>query len=330
MRTQKGKGGRILKKAKKTIEADRIRKECIECGNCTKNCDFLTKYSMDLKGFTNREDLRSSCFLCDKCYMVCPMGLSGRKLALEQRENNPRDTGKVEFMKNKYKFRNNSSERSETLLFLGCNYPGTYPKTCEKLIEICAERGIDYSVDCCKKPVVEQAGEATISNLTDLFKKKGTKKLICTCPNCYHLLKERLDIEVISVYQFLYEEGIGNRIKGTPSIYFPCSDRITKEIFTYAEKFLYGYKDTYKSVNCCGLGGGAKAYEPDLVEGKKQELLRLWDGEIFTYCASCSGIFRKYGLKNIRNLASEILGVSEPPSDAYGLNIIKYKFKGRK
>lgn len=308
---------------------EKTRKKCIECNICTKNCDFLTKYKINLKDFTNREDIRLSCCLCDRCYQVCPMELSGKDIAIELRKLYPSDTRKLEFMKNRYKFRNNSNKESKMLLFLGCNYPGTYPKTCQKLIEICSDMGIDYSVDCCKKPVEEQGADADFAYLEDLFKKKKTDTLICTCPNCYHLLKEKLSIKVISVYEFLYINNIGKKIEGEIPIFFPCSDKINREIFEYIKYYIDAFRSPYDDVNCCGLGGGAMKHEMDLIDKKKEKLHGLWDGSIYTYCASCSGIFRKYGLKNIRNILSEILEVHEESSDSYALNVLKYKFKGR-
>lgn len=307
----------------------KTRKECINCNACTKNCNFLTKYGINLNDFSYRDDLKFSCFLCDKCLEVCPKNLSGKEIALELRQSNPPNTTKIELLKNNYKFKNNSNKKSEYLLFLGCNYPGTYPKTCEKLINICKEKGIDFSIDCCKKPVYEFGGKADFKSIEKLCEVKGTKTLICACPNCYHLLKEKLNINVISVYEFLYENGIGKKIDKEIPIFFPCSDRISKKMFSHIEKFVEKHKSPYDEVNCCGLGGGAREFEKDLLEEKKEKLHKLWEGSIYTYCASCSGIFNKYKLKNIKNILSEILEVKEEPSDSYGINVIKYKFKSR-
>ena len=38
--------------------------KCINCKLCTKNCDFLEKYNMDLSDFSKKEDLAYNCFLC--------------------------------------------------------------------------------------------------------------------------------------------------------------------------------------------------------------------------------------------------------------------------
>lgn len=317
---------------KKTLTdlCEKIQRKCIDCGRCTKHCDFLTKYDLNLKDFTKRPDLAKSCFLCDRCLNVCPKNLSGRELALAFREAKPEKTRKVRFLKQNYVFQNNSGKKSETLLFLGCNYPGYYPKTCEKLMDLCQERGIDYSVDCCKKPVVEQGEEGNFRALEELLAKKETRRLICACPNCYHLLRQKLNVEVISPYQFLREEGLGAKISKKIPIFFPCSDRYGREIFQDIQPFLEeGHSEPFASVNCCGLGGGAGQQEPDLVQGKMDRLRALDKEGIYTYCSSCSGIFGKYQLPGVRNILSEILGVQEEVAPNYGINVIKFKMKGR-
>lgn len=307
----------------------KTRKECIDCGKCTKNCLFLEKYNINLKDFTFREDLRYHCFMCNKCKEVCPRDLSGAEIALEMRKKNPKGTAFTKWMKENYKLRNNSKLKSKDLLFLGCNYPGYYPETCTVLIEICKEKGIDFSVDCCKKPVYESGSDTSFFSLEKMIQEKGVERLICTCPNCFHLLKGRLNVEIISVYQFLYENKIGEKISGSPAIFFPCSDRYNHEIFEYIKKYIDGYRDDFWEVNCCGLGGGASKKEPSILQDTKENIERLQKDDLYTYCSSCSGIFKKYELNNIRNILSEILGVREEVSENYGKNVVGFKLKKR-
>ena len=98
-------------------EIKRTRQDCIKCGACTKSCKFLEKYSMNLLDFCDREDLRYSCFMCDRCKEVCPKDLSGRQIALEHRQKDPKGLDSVEFMKNKYKLRNNSKKIRKLFCF---------------------------------------------------------------------------------------------------------------------------------------------------------------------------------------------------------------------
>lgn len=307
---------------------EKTKKECIHCNICKKNCDFLTKYDMNLFEFIEKPELRYSCFLCDKCRAVCPKDLSGAQIATEMRKESPKGTFKTEFMKNNYKLRNNSKKKSTDLLYLGCNFPGFLPKTSEKIIEICRELGMDYSIDCCKKPVYESGGKANISQVEKLCHDKGVKRLVCCCPNCYHFLKYRLDIEVIDIYKFLKEKGIGKKLDVVPDVFFPCSDRYNHEIFESVKYFIDDYNDTFTDVNCCGLGGGAGSKEPDLLEKTKEKMNAHNAESVYTYCSSCAGIFKnRYELKNVKNFLTEILEVKEEPSSSYGKNVLRFKFK---
>lgn len=306
--------------------------ECIGCNRCTKHCDFLEKYEINLLDFVSKPELAYSCFLCDKCKFVCPKDLSGQEISLTHRQNSNEHSKITRFLKEDYIFKNIPKKYTETILFLGCNYPSYYPKTCNKLIDICSKMGIDYSIDCCKKPIIDDGAEFNYQKMSQDFINSGVKKIICTCPNCYHTFKRNLkNLEIINVYNFLKENNIGTKITDVPNIFFPCSDRYKREIFKDIEFFLTDeYKDTFKEVNCCGLGGNAKKNEAELLNKISEKMHSYNAPNIYTYCSSCSGIFNSYKLKNIRNFLSEILDVHENVSDKYFKNTIKNKLKRRK
>lgn len=312
-------------------EIQRTQEECIRCNRCRKHCDFLAKYQINLLDFTKKPELAQSCFLCGGCEAVCPRDLSGARIALELRQqHSPRDW-KVDFLKRRYRFRNVPKRPTETLLFLGCNYPGVYPKTCARLIELCAERGIDYSIDCCKKPIVESGGTYPFRTWEQELLAQGVRRLICTCPNCYRLLRTEWEtIEVISVYAFLREAGLAQPIQERAHVFFPCSDRYQREIFAEIEPFLQGgYEDSFQDVPCCGLGGNARKYEGGLVEQMSERLRAKQTSNVYTYCASCSKAFEQYALPGVYNLLSEMLGVREAVSGKYWQEVCKAKWKRR-
>ena len=66
-----------------------------------------------------------------------------------------------------------------------------------------------------------------------------------------------------------------------------------------------------------------------ILEDTKENIKKLQQDDIYTYCSSCSGIFKKYELKNIRNILSEILGIKEEVSENYAKNVVGFKFKKR-
>lgn len=310
----------------------KAKEQCINCNLCSRHCDFLDKYQMNLRDFALKPQLASSCFLCDKCKSVCPKDLSGKEIALLHRKNSKNQPRIGAFLKKNYMFKNTPKKYSETLLFLGCNYPGYYPKTCERLIEICQDRGIDYSIDCCKKPLLESGLAFAYEKMRGDFKARGLKRLICACPNCYYTFKKHLKgIEILNVYRFIRKEGIGSRISEEAHVFFPCSDRYDGEIFEDIKFFLSAsYKDTFQEVNCCGLGGNARKKEGDLLDKISEKMHGYHAPSIYTYCSSCAGIFTSYGLENVKNCLSEILDVHEQVSRSYVKNIIKGKLKRRK
>lgn len=304
---------------------------CTNCGRCKKVCLFLQKYNVNLKGFAQNQAIAKSCFLCNICSIACPHHLSGEKISLEHRQAQSKQFSFVPLLKNNYLFKNNSKLKSKQLLFLGCNYPSVYPKTCKALIQICKDMGIDYSIDCCKKPVYDMGKIPTVSNLEKIINLKGVKTLICTCPNCFYFLKKQLNIEVITIYEFLYKNKLGKKLENKIEIFTPCIDKKDRIIFNYLKYFLNDYSRPYEKIMCCGLGGGAKKHEPDIIDKIKNELVKINKncGSIYSYCASCSIMFKKYGLNNIHNILSDILEVNEEPNYSFK-NTLNGKLKNER
>lgn len=311
---------------------EHVKSECVHCGNCTRNCSFLEKYSLDLAGYAEHSDLSYSCFLCDRCREVCPVDLSGRWISMSHRDASPEQFPLMQFMKRKYKMRNNSRAHSEDLLFLGCNFPGFFPETSKELIRIMADFGVDFSVDCCGKPLAEAAdkkgAEIVRKHLIKIMEQKGTKRVVCTCPNCYHYFRELDDFpfEIVTVFQKLREFGIGEKLSQPIDIYFPCPERQNKRIFNDIEPFLSGYRDTFSEVNCCGAGGHAQKREPDVAAEWRSRVEKLRKTKLYTYCATCCGQFESNGVYETRHLISEVLGVHERPSINFFKNALTMKF----
>ena len=69
------------------------KKQCIHCGACTGNCDFLRKYQMDIGNEEKVKELAYHCFLCGKCGSVCPAGIDGREVFLQARRSLTAENG---------------------------------------------------------------------------------------------------------------------------------------------------------------------------------------------------------------------------------------------
>ncbi len=293
---------------------DFVEDKCIECGKCKRNCEFLSKYDLTLKDYAKRQDLAYSCFLCGECKRVCPLDLDGREISMEHRRAKTKNFTSIKLEKSPYIFRNNSKKKSETLLFLGCSFPRQYPETSKKLIDLFEGEGIDFSLDCCGKPVFEtgdkKRAEADKKRLEEIFREKGVKRIVTACMNCYYFFKENYDIEVVSVYRQLRELGLGQKIEEERNIFIPCPDRESREVLEEIRYFVPNLSTPFDDVQCCGLGGLAIKEEGDLAE-KFIEKIAAHDIPITTYCASCSGRFRGKGLDLTGHILCDILGTHE-------------------
>ena len=211
---------------------------CIKCSACTKKCDFLSKYDIDLADFANRPDLAYNCFLCDVCTKVCPVDIDGVEISLYLRAKNPKKFNYLNFskqspFKSPYIYSNNSDSKSKELMFFGCNFPGYFPKTTEILIDLLSKNGVDFSIDCCGKPLYEANLEfsKTKNHLLNLLEKKGVKRIITACPNCFYFFKDHHkfeNIQISSIYEKLSELGLMGEIKEKMNLFFPCPDKFRR------------------------------------------------------------------------------------------------------
>lgn len=315
----------------------KVSNECIHCNACTKKCLFLTKYKIDLADFAKNPNLAKSCFMCDSCLRACPIDLDGAKVAISHRED-LKGYSLVKFMKSPYKFRNNSNKKTKDILMFGCAFPGHYPKTTKYLINLFYEK-MDFSIDCCGKPL-EDSGlifdfEKNLNRLKKLYNKKSVKRIVTVCPNCFYFFKEHMDklnIEVISIYQKLKEENLLNVTYEKAEIFMPCPDKKTKELLNQIKPFVPNGKVKFRKVMCCGMGGGAKSKEHDLAKEMMNTVKSEINENIYTYCASCSASFKKSNIKNVKHILSEILAVNEEVDLSYFKNSLKLKYykKNRK
>ena len=217
----------------------------------------------------------------------------------------------------------------------GCAFPGHYPETTKYLIDL-FEGKMDFSIDCCGKPL-EDSGlisdfEKNLERLKKIYKEKGVERIVTMCPNCFYFFKghmDKLNIEVISIYQKLQEENLLNVIDDEAEIFMPCPDKRTNELLKQIKPFVPNGKVKFRKVMCCGMGGGAKAKEKDLANEMMNKVKSEVKDNIYTYCASCSASFGKSNVKNVRHILSEILGVKEKVDLNYFKNALKLKFYKR-
>lgn len=318
--------------------------DCVHCGLCTKHCLFLEKYHIDLKGLQEKPELAYHCFLCGRCKEVCPKGIDGKDIALENRNALvEKNRGKLPdnsydgllLEKSPYKFANYRHANKKAVFFTGCNFPSFFPETTDKLVEEFKKHDVGVVYDCCGKPIEELGLTSEAAGIIDRMNKRlkdaGVSQVVMACPNCYYFLKDRLDAEVISVYQKMKELGIGKKFdKERIPMYYPCPDRKDKKIAEDMDAFLNGeIVDAFPEVQCCGLGGCAAGKEADVAQAMTDHVKQSEETELYTYCASCICSFRRRGYEEAKHILPILMGVDEkvPLGKTPILNRAKCKFK---
>jgi Fe-S oxidoreductase len=326
---------RILMKRELTTDISK----CIHCHKCRDNCAFLSKYGLDIGDAAELSSLAMHCFLAGKCTEVCPAGIDGREVMLQMKRERVAE-GSADLSpyrmlfaeKRDYIFKNYRHAEAETVLFPGCNFPSMYPKTMKALCRLLKDKaGIGVAYDCCGQPLAElglkEDEERIVSGINHRFREHGIKEAVVLCPNCYYFLRDRLDVKVTTIYEKLAELGIGGSVDASAKVFVPCPDRVDRELLGQIQQgFASGPLEVYEEAGCCGLGGNAGPYEPELAKSMTDVIPR---GEkVSVYCASCAGKLARDGIENVSHVLTQILGTGERPDTGKSfINRALTKFK---
>lgn len=136
------------------------------------------------------------------------------------------------------------------------------------------------------------------------------------CPNCYYFLKDKLEIQVLSIYEKLSQLGIGRKVEGEGRLFLPCPDREEQQWVSWLNPFFQQEPEIIKGTQCCGLGGCAGGKEPDLARDMACHVAEEGYKKVYTYCASCAGNLTRNGCKGVSHLLTEILDFHEQPDVA--------------
>lgn len=320
---------------------NKAAQSCIHCRLCTDNCGFLSKYGIDIGDTERLRELAYHCFLCGRCSDVCPVDIDGRQVVLDLRRERADSAERPQLEKTykgllgekrDYRFRSWKHVTSGTVFFPGCNLPSLFPRTCSKAARIFAAHGIGTVYECCGKPVAELGFRDDEENILNGIRAKlranNIEEIVTACPNCRDFFGDRLGVKVTGVYAKLKELGEGRALNMGAVFYFPCPDRNGDVWMAEISEFIRGGITCVEGVSCCGLGGGAAKHEKEIAEGFAAGLAGQDRGQIYTYCASCTGAFRRNGYKAISHILPLILDTGEDPDTAKSyLNRMLTKFK---
>ena len=226
-----------------------------------------------------------------------------------------------------YPFKNYPSKKCDDVLFPGCAFPSQFPKTMSEIQRICVGAGCGVAYDCCGHPLdgygVKGGTDKVLRSIESRLEKLGCKRVIVLCPNCWMVMKERLSIPVISIFEYLKEIGFKPKSdkKDIAGVMFtPCPDKQEHELEAYVREFeIFNNVKTLEKVPCCGLLPGIMAKGPESVQKCTNKIIEKANGEkIYTYCASCLGQFSRLGNDNCGHVLSAILGIDEIPDSKNG------------
>lgn len=332
------------------MNENKISKDCIHCGICSKNCDFLNKYKLDLAGFEDREDLAYNCFMCGKCKIVCPKNIDGKLIAKKMRDKKcAENNGKIPekgysgllLEKKNYIFKNyknvdtkksqlEKDTKGKSVLFTGCNFLSYMPQTADKLIEEMSAKDIGVVFDCCGKPIYElglnDESKDIIKNLEKRLADNNITELVMVCPNCYYYLKDKIDIKMVDIYTKMKELAIGKELEGEKILFRPCPDREEGILLNSIKNSNKNIRVECLNEQCCGAGGCATVKEGELSKSMRIDVKeQLSRQKLSTYCSTCFGFFKSEGI-DVSHILSDMLEVKEEKKSNSLINRMKYKF----
>ena len=263
------------------------------------------------------------CTLCGRCAVVCPVNIQTRSMWIAMREMLV-DQGVypevMDHMRDMVTTNYNISgdanaerliwsqnlpeipegvggkEQAETVYFVGCVssfYPQSYGIP-QSMVQILERASADYLTLggeewCCGFPLIiagmgDAAVEAARHNV-EAVRQTGAKRLVATCPSCYHTWKdeyphiigEPLGFEVLHSTELL-EELINagqlefNPLEETVTYHDPCDLGRTSNVYDAPRNVIQAIpgvnfvemKDHHEYSLCCGGGGDVEMADKDL------------------------------------------------------------------
>lgn len=324
-----------------TNYAETVVSQCIECGQCTDECDFLLAYGKKPKelanealntNFSGDPILPYSCNICGYCQKLCPENLNLGLMIMEIRQklvserigplpgHQPAIEGQEFYISDNFRIISVGKEvkSCDALFFPGCALSAYSPDLVKATYSYLTSQypNIGIALGCCGGPS-ELIGKTDYANqiieqLEQDIKRFDASKIIVACPHCYKRLSERLtDLKPVSLYKVLSEADAKFPEKGnsTYSIHDPCSARSQPQIQDAARSLISkaGYTidehiHTRGKTYCCGMGGMVFLANAEVGAAKAKRTIRESPHDLVTYCATCRDVFSGQGKKCVHLL----------------------------
>jgi Fe-S oxidoreductase len=305
-----------------------IKRECLECPLCQKECRFLQKYGTPKAiadqfnpAKTKFQILPFECSLCGLCSAVCPVGLNPVEMFLEMRRTIVRQGG-GQFAKYapllKYEKRGTSKrytyygfpDHCHTILFPGCALAGTRPDKVMKVYQSIKESipNLGVVLDCCTKPSHDLGREDYFQTMFGEIKSylvtRDIQTILVACPNCYQIFKNfGHPLQVKTIYEILAEiiPGGTKKDQRAVTVHDPCVTRFENPVQEAVRNLILSQDITIEEMEhqrantlCCGEGGAVGFLAPDLAMDWSRKIKQETHGKrILTYCAGCTSNLNK-------------------------------------
>ncbi len=264
------------------------------------------------------------CTLCGRCGAVCPVHIGTRDMWIAMRESlvdQGRHPASLDVLREKVASDHNLSgetnenrtvwmenlpaeiresisarQQAETVYFVGCvaaMYPQSYAIP-QGMTEVMRAAGEDFIVLggeewCCGFPLrIAGMGDAAVESArhnVDAVRRTGARRLVATCPSCYHswaedyprLLGEELGFEVVHATQLLADLVTRGRLAFKPleetvTYHDPCDLGRTSGIYDAPRQIISAVPGVtfvemahhHDMSLCCGGGGDVEMSDTDL------------------------------------------------------------------
>jgi heterodisulfide reductase subunit D len=264
------------------------------------------------------------CTLCGRCGLVCPVHIDTRSLWIAMREAlvdqgvYPASMDHLrETITTHYNLSGDPNEdrliwsenlpqvpegvsggktQAEVVYFVGCVssfYPQSYSVP-QSMVEVLDRAGVDFMALggeewCCGFPlIIAGMGDAAVESVrhnVEAVRKTGAKRLVATCPSCYHtwkdeyphILGEPLGFEVLHSTELLEEIIDAGKLKLEPleetiTYHDPCDLGRTSGVYEAPRNViraipginLVEMEHHHEYSLCCGGGGDVEMADADL------------------------------------------------------------------
>lgn len=315
-------------------EVERIAEECLECGSCVGECEFLTRYCENPREYAEsildgdldeKAEIAFFCNMCEQCVSVCPQDLDLAKFFLQVRTRAVNEGAKIprnlKYLQATQEYVNSDAfvfnlpkagdTRCEQVLFPGCHLSGYSPDLVLTTYAWLKDRIPDLGIvlQCCGAPDLDTGDvssyEQTVARLKSTLDEMGVKEVIAACPNCiYHFKNYAPQIKVLNLYEVMAEywpEGEAGNGERVFSLHDPCKaggdegmQRAVRTLLERAGCQIENHTGINKNPRCCGQGGLVPYASMNFAAELSKQRAEELGDQVVTYCASCRNAFTSY------------------------------------